>query len=365
MTAEPAPTPETPEWLKYRQKFVGASDVAGMLGLSMYKTPRDVYDSKFGEPEQIENKNMNRGKVLEASVLRAYEMQTGWNIEPSRHCTHPEHEFMAATPDGFVDDPNRGEGLVEAKTAFIHTKDSWGEEGTNDIPIDYLSQCTHQMAVTGKKYVDIVVLFADETAFDLLVAMRSDLNTNVDKVAALILNMDFRIYHMDRDLEIEADLIAEEKKFWNDHVLAKTPPPDLAKMEPDGKVRQATEEEYELMLTARDAYQADRTAGKKMLNAKRKLQLAIGGDSGIYDARVGKATWTRNKPKTEKNVDWEAVALGLMDQARFNYPISQDDFEELKSVHTKTETTQGDRQLTLPWSRWRRDALPAWLGGTK
>jgi predicted phage-related endonuclease len=43
-------------------------------------------------------------------------------------------------------------------------------------------------------------------------------------VAVLLGNNDFRIYHIERDLELEELLINHALKFWQEHVVSKTPP---------------------------------------------------------------------------------------------------------------------------------------------
>ena len=43
------------EWLKLRQIGIGGSDVAALLGLSKWRTPLDVYNSKVEEPVEVDN----------------------------------------------------------------------------------------------------------------------------------------------------------------------------------------------------------------------------------------------------------------------------------------------------------------------
>ena len=43
---------EKSEWLKWRRKGIGGSDAGAVLGISPYKTARDVYYEKLGrEPD--------------------------------------------------------------------------------------------------------------------------------------------------------------------------------------------------------------------------------------------------------------------------------------------------------------------------
>jgi predicted phage-related endonuclease len=72
----------------------------------------------------------------------------------------------------------------------------WGEDNTAAIPAHYLVQITHYQAVTGWLW----------------------------NVAALIGGTDFRLYHIERDLEAEAGLNKAEELFWREYVLKRVPP---------------------------------------------------------------------------------------------------------------------------------------------
>ncbi len=179
------------EWLKARQTGIGGSDVAAILGVSKWRTPLDVYNSKIGEPVESEgNADTEWGHRLEPVVRQAYADYTGRAVEcPETLFRSQENPFMIANVDGLCEDR-----VLEIKTA--RSGADWGEPGTDEIPEYYLTQVQHYMTVTGKKLCDVAVLIGKS---------------------------DFRIYTVQDDPELAALLIEEEKKFWH-LVETRTPP---------------------------------------------------------------------------------------------------------------------------------------------
>lgn len=179
------------EWLKERQSGIGGSDVAAILGLSKWRTPLDVYNSKVGEvSDEGDNASMEWGRRLEPVIRQAYSDKTGRAVECPGHLFRSgDHPFMIANVDGLCADR-----VLEIKTA--RTGADWGEEGTDEIPEYYLTQVQHYMTVTGKELCDVAVLIGAS---------------------------DFRIYTVKNDPELAALLIKEEEKFWQ-CVMDHTPP---------------------------------------------------------------------------------------------------------------------------------------------
>lgn len=180
------------QWLADRQKGIGGSDVAPLLGLSPWRTPLDVYLDKRGElPEQDDNDAMFWGRALEPVIRQTYADRTGREVRvPAGILTHPQHGFMLATVDGLTRDGR----VFEAKTA--RTDRGWGEPGTDEVPDAYALQVQHYLAVTGYAIADIAVLIGGS---------------------------DFRLYHVEADASLQADLIAAEAAFWQ-RVLEGRPP---------------------------------------------------------------------------------------------------------------------------------------------
>lgn len=174
------PMPQTPEWLALRlydpdrdgHKVVfGASEAAAVLGLSPYATPLDVYLQKTGQlPAKEDTEAMLIGRFLEGPVLDLYSHKTSRELRRNLpFYFHPKHDFMGATPDAMAD--GEEPRAVDAKTT-THRRynahadvvdDMFGEEGTDQMPADYVIQAQQQAAVMGVDKVDFPVLFDGRT----------------------------------------------------------------------------------------------------------------------------------------------------------------------------------------------------------
>lgn len=185
----------TEEQLQLRKKGIGGSDAAKIAALSRWGTAYDVYQDKLGlsEPRQ-QTEAMKVGHRLEPMILDYYENHTGNKVKRDNDSVFSKkNPFMLATIDGIVTDKNI---IVEAKTSK-YEKD-WGEEGTCDIPDDYLCQVAHYCAVLNVPRADIIVFFK--------------------------LSETYKLYHYKRTEGLEAALIKKEKHFWENHVLKQIPP---------------------------------------------------------------------------------------------------------------------------------------------
>lgn len=190
----PSPVASREDWLLARTKGIGGSDVAGILGLSKWKTPLQVYQEKRGEiGPQPDNEAMKWGRYLEPVVRQAYADTTGREVRvPTEMLRHPELAFMLANVDGLTEDRR----VVEVKTA--RTAEGWGEPGSDEIPQAYLLQVQHYMKVTAFPVADVAVLIGGS---------------------------DFRLYEVPADPELQDMLVEAESEFWQRVVDANPPDP--------------------------------------------------------------------------------------------------------------------------------------------
>lgn len=186
-----------------RSTYLGSSDISAILGLSPWKTPVDCYFEKLGMGKPIDaakEKLFKRGKRLEPIVLDMLAEERGIEfIAKGARYRHPEYPWMAAEIDAeaIID----GEHVnIEVKTVHPFAADGFGEENTDEIPIGYAAQATFGQLVTGRC----------RTLFGVLVGA-DNLST----------------YWLDRDEETIDGICAKAIAFWNDHVLAKVPPPPI------------------------------------------------------------------------------------------------------------------------------------------
>lgn len=175
------------KWLGIRGLGIGSSDAAVAVGLSPYKSPLSLWLEKTQRkaPEDLsEKESVIWGTVLEPVLASVYAERTGRKVRRvNAVLQHAHHRFMLANLDREIVGLPEGPGVLEIKTAGYHSAPQW-EDG---IPIAYQCQVLHQLAVTGHAWADVAVLIGGQ---------------------------DFRIYHVQRDDDKIADLIAREGRFW-------------------------------------------------------------------------------------------------------------------------------------------------------
>lgn len=236
------------EWLMARRAGLGGSDLGAVLGLSKFRTPVQVWEEKTGRTEgSTETLQMRFGTYAEEFVAREYCAKTNRAVQRFtamlRHPTAPilGNVDRLVVPEGSKIAAHRGEirtdlGL-ECKTASAFAAmDSaeWGEEGTDQVPPSYLVQCATYMALTGCQAWDLAVLFG---------------------------NQEVRVYHLQRDRELEEEIVARAAEWWDRHVVRDIPPApiceaDIKRLFPSsaaGKVIEADAEALTLLESLRKA----------------------------------------------------------------------------------------------------------------
>jgi putative phage-type endonuclease len=133
----------TPEWHHWRRQGIGASDAPVIMGETPYKTPKTLWSLKTGRiEEEPAGPAARRGRELERFARRAYERQTGVQMEPL--CmVHEGSEWMRASLDGLSFD---GSTLLEIKCPLSLRDRASAQEGR--IPSQYHAQLQHQLEVT-------------------------------------------------------------------------------------------------------------------------------------------------------------------------------------------------------------------------
>ena len=134
----------TAEWHRWRMQGIGASDAPVIMGETPFKTPRTLWSIKTGRvQEDPAGPAARRGRELERFARRAYERETGIQMEPL--ClVHQEFEWMRASLDGLSFD---GSTLLEIKCPLSLRDRASAQEGR--IPSQYHAQLQHQLEVSG------------------------------------------------------------------------------------------------------------------------------------------------------------------------------------------------------------------------
>lgn len=191
------------EWLEWRRMGLGGSDAAAVLGISPFRTARDLYYDKLGIAVENDESNwvaLEMGNLLEPLVARIFAKKTGLKISKWKAMfQHPQYPWMLADLDYVVDLPDGKNAILEIKTTNYNARDNWWYNGAEIVPIYYESQGRHYMAVMNLDRVYFCCLYG---------------NTEDEAI----------IRHIDRDPDYEAELVMLEEAFWKEHVLAKVPP---------------------------------------------------------------------------------------------------------------------------------------------
>jgi putative phage-type endonuclease len=155
------------EWLAFRTKGVGGSDMGTILGLNPYSTPYELWLEKTGrqQPEDISGKwAIVKGNALEVELRRRFralhpEYQVIDGIDIS--LVSKTYPLMHASLDGFIyDEASDSWGILEIKTANANRGRTDWHDDTGELiaPAYYVAQVTHYMAVTGYQGAYIAVL---------------------------------------------------------------------------------------------------------------------------------------------------------------------------------------------------------------
>lgn len=183
--------PNTEAWLRARKSFLGASDVACVLGLSKWATPLGVYLEKLsGAVDDEMTERQKLGHKLEPVIAELFGEETGTPVFDSpgliRSTVYP---WLGATPDRVNGD---GEP-IELKSSDAFMKDTWAD----GPPVNYRIQVLVQMICLGASRGWLAVLHGGN---------------------------EFDWYPIEWD-QAAVDLILERtQEFWEQHIEAGVPP---------------------------------------------------------------------------------------------------------------------------------------------
>ena len=101
------------EWLAYRRQGIGGSDVAAILGISPFRTARDLYDDKLNIASAVDDTGnwvaLEMGHLLEPLVAQIFTKKTGLEVfQIKKMFQHPQYPFMLADVTTLYVLPNGG-----------------------------------------------------------------------------------------------------------------------------------------------------------------------------------------------------------------------------------------------------------------
>jgi putative phage-type endonuclease len=281
------------------------------LGLNKWRSPLDVWLEKTGrkEPVDLSDKpTVEWGLLLEDAIAKKFKAcHPELRIEkPKGIFISEERPFMVANPDRLIRDSTKlnGEGVLEIKTT--QRKDGWLDaEGNETVPVHFLAQVQHYMAVLGVGFAYFAVLVSGHEYFER---------------------------YVERDDDDIAALVAGEKDFWDNYVV-KDVMPALVGTEDESAALltlypEVSEGPAVLDLAGEDlaeSYKAVSENIKELEAVKRniadKLRLKV-GDAPAAESEIYRVTWVRS---VESRLDAKALKAGHPEIAEKYYrSVSRD-----------------------------------------
>ena len=180
--------------------YIGGGTIAGVLGLSPFRTPLDEYLLIVNEmqdeltPEKAEFFEDRRD--LEPWAAKKFTRKTGLAIvRTNERYTDAVYPHFKAEIDFETEDGRNG----ETKSVHPNAVGAWGKPDEGDEPPLYVTaQAMWGLGVTGRArcYVQALIGFDDH-----------------------------RVYVVERDDELIATIRQKAADFWRFHVLPRRPPP--------------------------------------------------------------------------------------------------------------------------------------------
>lgn len=298
-------------WLRDREKGIGSSEVATILGLNPWETPLQLWRRKVGiDPPKPENFAMKAGHYLEDAVSRFYADETGKEIIKASAgdwlIANTEKPFLRVSPDRTYWIPgrpksDRNKGILECKTTQM-------EIDRDNPPQHWFCQLQYQMGVAE----------LEQGALAWLTMGR---------------NFDYRDFTFDKEFYLW--MVEEVEKFWTDNIMGgKEPDPvnveDILLRNPRHTPDKMIEADAEIIEACRQlkilkADAKDIDAQAKELEDKIKMYFgdaeAITAPGGTPAKPIVLATWKAAKSSRKFNEkEFAASEPDMYEKYLFNVP---------------------------------------------
>lgn len=323
-----------------RDKFLGGSEMASVLGLNPYESAFDLWLLKTGRAKRrfVENKYTEWGKRKEQVIAQHYADRHNLMLIETPKRAKIDGDFLAGTPDRLllgsgsdtIKDPITHQTLIrrglEIKTGLAKHVTKWHESGIINTGYTGPAPVIADFAAAGKN-VPLYYWIQCQMYMWLMDFPEWDL-------AVLLDSSDYREYRILYDAEYTDRAVQRCRDFWRDHIIdGKEPTIDNGKLvnqwldsqysEHTEQMRAADATETVMMHRLKDVEEqlrersaeskalkeqlAELTAHNEMLQRMlqkdyderdtlvNNLRSRIKRDAGLI-ADIGAVTWT--KPKT-------------------------------------------------------------------
>lgn len=303
-------------WLTGRRAGLGGSDAAALLGVSPWASPWSLWRDKTDThpPVSGDTRRFRAGHHLEPWILmeamvedRALEIRRApYQLRSTTHA------WQLGNVDGLATSVRRsGWGGAEAKVVHTHQARQWDD----GVPAHYEAQVVHYFAVCPRLAWWVV--------------------------AAYFGGDDLRLYEIERDDDLIAEVTERERQWWETHIVGGIEPPVdahpattevLMEVEPSGKTLivegpelAAIEASFAELVDA----EADLAVAKERVDLAKNQIRHLMGDAVVLEDAGGRkwATWKPGKGRT----DWKAVAEAIAPEGV--------DLSVLAAQHTPTTRT--------------------------
>lgn len=269
------------EWLKQRRNYIGASDVAAILGLDPRRGQMHVWASKVHGYSEKDKRSMLVGRLTEKLIGKIYNIETDRDIlgdedAETSICVHPDFPWLGATLDDVTQGsdkypaPFEDVGPLELKntSGFVNVQGAWKRikphEWEEFAPMAYRIQTQIQMACLGSQWGSLAALFSNNT---------------------------LAWFDMERHDRVLNAIYPKLETFWK-LVETKTPPPlgelpvlDVVKAvynEETGETMEFTEDQEKVVLELQEL--------RSSISASEKVKKALEAEVRVYmkDKTFGK-----------------------------------------------------------------------------
>jgi predicted phage-related endonuclease len=185
--------------LAIRSTAIWSTESAGCLGLSKYQTPVSIWMEKVGNQEILSQDDeegeesddsdeitsteaQSMGLIMQPVIARLYENRNNLRLQDLDGVTmiSDQYPWIASHFDYAVSKKH----LVECKNFHHMRRKEFGEEGSDDVPMDVLVQCLHEGLVYKAEVVDVAVLFGGQNFEVFTVPVTQDaIDLLVDKLS--------------------------------------------------------------------------------------------------------------------------------------------------------------------------------------
>lgn len=257
-----------------RKSYIGASDMAAVLGLSPWRSAYDLWLEKTGRVDlDSNNRATQRGTRLEPAILD-YAAEAYGALDRNVWCPAGDGSPLAATMDAVV----RADGTpVEAKSdrrsPNPYDPDGWGEDGSDSVPQLYLVQCAVQMYCSKK---------------------------DLCHVSAFLGDMDFHLFELLRSDSLTDMIVTRAYEFYTKNVKADTPPDSLPSLEVAKAIRRqpvTVEGADELIVEFLKAKEAEKAAKGAVEFATQNIMARLGTAEELATPNMGRLSYREQSRK--------------------------------------------------------------------